>query len=103
MLKGSVFENFTLSDTKPATLISPISILGRRLGPVHYNTQGFSNIHTSEFASGVGQRSVTFEAFFPKPTGMYQYKFPQEEIDKIDKYMLLYAPCLLYTSDAADE
>lgn len=92
MLKGSIFENLTLSDTKPSTLISPISVLGRRLGPVYYNTQGFSNVHTSQFASGVGTRSVTFEAFFPKPTGMHQYKFPQEEINKIDTYMHLYKP-----------
>lgn len=92
MLKGSIFENLTLSDTKPQSLINPISIIGRRIGPIYYNTQGFSNVHTREFASGVGQRSVTFEAFFPKPTGMSQYKFPQEEIDKIDQYMNLYKP-----------
>ena len=103
MLKGSIFENFTLSDTKPATLISPISVLGRRLGPVYYNTQGFSNTHTNEFASGVGTRSVTFEAFFPKPTGMSQYKFPQEEIDKIDKYMSLYAPTNKFTGYVVED
>ncbi len=97
LLKGSTFENFTLSDSKPETLITPITILGRRLGPVYYNVQGYSNVHTEQYASGVGTRSITFEAFFPKPTGMHQYKFPQEEIDKIDKYMNLYKPTNKFT------
>ena len=103
MLAGSIFENFTLSDSKPETLISPITILGRRLGPVYFNPQGFSNVHTSQYASGVGTRSVTFEAFFPKPTGMHQYKFPQEEIDKIDKYMLLYEPTNKFTGYVVED
>jgi hypothetical protein len=97
MIQGSVFENFTLTDSKPATLLAPISILGRRLGPIYYNTQGFSNVHTSQYASGVGSRSITFEAFFPRPTGMANYKFPQEDIDKIDTYMLLYKPSNRFT------
>jgi hypothetical protein len=97
LLKGSTFENFTLSDTKPDTLITPISVLGRRLGPVYYNVQGYSNVHTEQYASGVGTRSITFEAFFPKPTGMHKYKFPQEEIDKIDTYMQLYKPTNRFT------
>lgn len=97
LLKGSTFENFTLSDSKPETLITPVTILGRRLGPVYYNVQGYSNVHTEQYASGVGTRSITFEAFFPKPTGMHKYKFPQEEIDKIDEYMNLYKPTNKFT------
>jgi len=103
LLKGSTFENFRLSDAKPETLISPITVLGRRLGPVYYNVQGYSNVHTEQYASGVGTRSITFEAFFPKPTGMHQYKFPQEEIDKIDTYMQLYKPSNRFTGYVVED
>ena len=92
MLKGSLFESFTLSDSKPQTLISPVNIIGRRLGPLYYNTLGYTNQAATTFASGVGSRTVVFEAFFPKPTGLESYRFPQGDVDKIDKFMMLYKP-----------
>lgn len=92
LLKDALFENLTLSDSKPQSLITPVPVIGRRLGPLYYNPQGFSNVRNAKFASGVGNRTISYEAFFPKYTGLKNYKFPQEIIDKIDSYLHLYEP-----------
>jgi|GEM_PF-4942215 len=90
LLKGSLFEALNLSDSKPKSLITPVPIIGRRLGPLYYNPYGANS--QGQYVSGVGTRTVTFEAFFAKPTGLGGYKFPIEEINKIDTYLRLYAP-----------
>mgnify|MGYP001156928458 CR=1 FL=1 len=97
LLEDSVFEVFTYTDSKPKSLISTVPVIGRRLGPLYYNPQGYSNIRNATFASGVGTRTITYEAFFSKPTGLGQYKFPQEIIDKIDNYLYRYEPGGKYT------
>jgi len=97
LLKGTLFESFTFTDTAPKALISPVPVIGRRLGPLYYNTQGYSNISTMKFAQGKGSRTITYEAFFPRGTGLPKFKFPQETIDKIDTYLHLYAPSDPYT------
>jgi hypothetical protein len=97
LLKGTLFESFTFSDTAPKALISPVPVIGRRLGPLYYNKQGYSNISTMKFAQGKGTRSITYEAFFPRGTGLPKFKFPQEIINKIDTYLHLYAPADPYT------
>jgi len=97
LLKGTLFESFTFTDTAPKALITPVPVIGRRLGPLYYNAQGYSNISTMKFAQGKGSRTITYEAFFPRGTGMPKFKFPQEQINKIDTYLHLYAPSDPYT------
>ena len=97
LLKGTVYESLTLTDNAPKALISPVPVIGRRLGPLYYNTQGYSDVSTMTFAKGKGTRSITYEAFFPRYTGLKDYKFPQETINKIDTYLHLYAPGGDYT------
>lgn len=92
LLKGTIFESLSLTDSVPKDLISPVPVIGRRLGPLYYNPQGYSDVSTMTFAKGKGTRSITYEAFFPRNTGLKDFKFPQETIDKIDTYLHLYAP-----------
>ena len=90
LLKGAIFETLSVDDSGPKTLITAVPVLGRRLGPLYYNPYGYSDYST--FTSGVGQRTITYEAFFPRPTGLKKYRFPLEIIDKVDSYLKLYAP-----------
>lgn len=92
LLKDAIFESLTLSDVRPRSLITPVPVIGRRLGPLYHNPQGYSNVRDAKFASGVGSRTISYEAFFPKYTGLANYKFPQEIINKIDTYLNLYSP-----------
>lgn len=95
LLRGTLFESLNISDNKPKSLMTPLPVLGRRLGPLYWNPQGRG---LGNFVSGVGSRTVTFEAFFPRETHLPNYKFPIEEINKIDTYLKLYAPPSTYAS-----
>ena len=97
LLKGTLFESFTYTDNAPKALIETVPVIGRRLGPLYYNTQGYSDVSTMKFAQSKGTRSITYEAFFPPNTGLANYKFPIEEVNKIDNYLHLYAPGGDYT------
>lgn len=101
LLKGSLFESLSVNDSKPKTLVTAITVIGRRLGPLYYNPQGFGS--TNNFVSGVGNRTVTYEAFFPRPTELKKYRFPDEIVDKIDDYLYLYAPSSPYNGFVVED
>lgn len=83
IMTGAISETFTLNDKAPSIRVQEIQILGRRLGPLVYEYYN---------SSGIGNRTVSYEAIFPRPTGLKQYSFPQALINGIDNMLLTYKP-----------
>lgn len=103
LLPDSIFETLSYSDRKPQSLITTVPVIGRRLGPLYFNPQGYSNVSEGKFASGVGTRTITYEGFFPPITGLKNYEFPIEIVNKIDDYLYRYAPGGRYTGFVKDD
>lgn len=83
LITGAITESFTISDKPPSVRVQEIQILGRRLGPLVYEYYN---------SSGIGNRTVNYEAIFPRPTGLTKYSFPQGLINGIDDMLLKYQP-----------
>jgi len=73
LIPGSISETLTIEDTSAVPIIASIFVLGRKLGPI------LQDLGTVTAAT----RNVTFEAIFPRPTGLKNLTFPVEHYNAV--------------------
>lgn len=78
LISGAISETLSIRESKPTYATSPIFVIGRRLGPV---------LTTNTFASGIGVKTVSYEAVFPRPTGLKGYSFPRTIRNDINRFV----------------
>lgn len=99
IISGSIAESFSIDDKMPTIRTEEIQVLGRRLGPIVYEYYG---------STTMGTRTISYEGYFPTPTGsMKKYEFPKQIMKNIESTLSLYRPAGNYlvshvTSDTQD-
>jgi hypothetical protein len=94
IMTGAISETFSFTEKLPSIRVQEIQILGRRLGPLVYEYYG---------SSGIGNRTVSYEAVFPRETGLKGYSFPQGIINAIDNTLLSYQPLPPFTGNLQED
>lgn len=80
---GAITETINFSTRGYTDRVKEFKIIGRKLGPIVYNYYNSPN---------AGNFTVTYEAVFPKPTGLKGAIFPVEIIMGLDNYLESFAP-----------
>lgn len=87
LMSGALTESFKIDDNGPALNYTPISIIGRRLGPLMY----FPG------SKKAGSRTVTYEGTFNSPTGLKRIREDTDLMKSIDNLLDAFKPESPYT------
>lgn len=88
IITGAISETCSFTEKLPTKRVQEIQILGRRLGPLVYEYYG---------SVGIGSRTVSYEAVFPRESGLKGYSFPQRILNAVDTMLLQFKPLPPFT------